>query len=90
MLKQQASLEVRDLDDTGYLPGVIEALLEDISTVDISIMEECDDRYLLGIHYDDVVDVQDAACAITMLCMSMEIYSFSIHYMGKEGGVVQW
>ena len=87
---QQATLEVRDQDSTGELPDTISSALLGVSSVEVSILEEGDDKYLLSVQYEDVEDVQDVVCAIAMLCMSNGIYHFSMHYMGKEGGTAQW
>lgn len=86
---EQSSLEVTDYDNSGLLPEVIESAMEDVSSVDISVIEGDEHSYLLRIDYEDVADIQDLVCAISMLCMSKGVYHFTVHYMGREGGVVR-
>jgi hypothetical protein len=86
---ERSSLKVTDHDSSGALPEVIECAIGDVSTIDISILEGDDNSYLLAIEYENPEDIEDLVCAICMLCMSNGVYNFSIHYMGREGGVVR-
>jgi hypothetical protein len=83
-----SSLEVRDEDSTGLLQKVMNnALEEDMPSLHVEVVEADDSRYLLSILYEDMVDIQDLACKVAMLCMDGGIYHFAFRYMGKEGGV---
>jgi predicted secreted protein len=86
---EQSSLEITDHDSTGLLQEVIATAIEDLSSVDVSVMEEDEHKGLLQIGYEDIEQVQDFLCTITMLCMSMGVFHYTLHYMGKEGGVVR-
>lgn len=86
---EQSSLQVTDHDSTGQLPDVIASLMEEVSSVVISVMEDDEHRYLLSVHYEDEEDIQDVVCTIAMLCYSMGVYHYSLHYLGREGGVVR-
>lgn len=86
---EQSSLEITDQDNTGLLEEVIATAIEDLSAVDVLVMEEDEHKALLQVGYEDVEQVQDFLCTITMLCMSMGVFHFTLHYMGKEGGVVR-
>jgi len=86
---EQSSLEITDHDSTGLLQEVIGTAIEDLSSVVVCVLEEDEHKSLLQVEYEDVEQVQDFLCAITMLCMSMGVFHYSVHYMGKEGGVVR-
>lgn len=84
-----ASLEITDQDNTGLLQEVIATAIEDLSSVYVTVMEEDEHKSLLQVEYEEVEQVQDFLCTITMLCHSMGVFHFTLHYMGKEGGVVR-
>lgn len=86
---EQSSLRITDHDNTGQLPDVITSVMEDISSVDISVVEDEEHSYLLSILYEDEEDIQDMLCTITMVCFAMGVYHISSHYIGREGGIVR-